>query len=105
VIDIDAIPMEQMELVLCRCIDCRHALPPSNGCRARGCSRMPVDGDRDDTAWHWCAEFAATLAQDRDGGAAAKDGTTSPQGRDTGERGLRGGKRWGIGTSNDICRW
>ena len=87
-IGIDAIPMEQMELVLCRCIDCRHALPPSNGYRARGCSRMPVDGDRDDTAWHWCAEFAATLAQDRPGRAEAtvgqpgqKDATRATVGR------------------------
>jgi len=59
VIDVGAIPMEELELVWCRCIDCRYMLPPRKGTTGVGCSRHPVDGDRDVTAWHRCADYAA----------------------------------------------
>jgi len=89
-IDVDAIPMEGMELVWCRCVDCRHALPPSYGYPARGCTKQPVDGTRDDAAWHWCLDYAPTLAH---GPQGQGDPTRTPSGvagHPVGERGASG---------------
>ena len=89
-IDADAIPMEGMELVWCRCVDCRHALPPSYGYPARGCTKQPVDGNRDDAAWHWCLDYAPTLAHGpRRQGGTPRTPSGAP-GRDVGERGAPG---------------